>query len=162
MWPRSTVLSLLVQLGQLPRRCTISQTVTLRLAVKTDDPRPIFKQIADHVSVCVASGELQPGDKLPSVRALAVQLSVNPNTVSKAYAELASIGLVDSRQGLGLFIAEPKQRLSTSERKRQLKSAVQNCVNDVLHLHFSDEEIIRELTNHLREVRTLTRAGGQK
>jgi GntR family transcriptional regulator len=143
-------------------RCAISRTATLRLVVKTDDPRPIFKQIVDHVSVCIASGELQPGDKLPSVRALAIQLSVNPNTVSKSYAELATIGLVDSRQGLGLFIATPKQRLSTSERKRQLNMAIQNCVNDVLHLHFSDEEIIQELTKHLREVRTLVKAGGQK
>ena len=87
---------------------------------------------------------------------------MNPNTVSKSYAELATIGLVDSRQGLGLFIAAPKHLLSTSERKRQLKLAVQNCVNDVLHLHFSDEEIIRELTDHLREVRTVGKAGGQK
>lgn len=110
----------------------------------------------------MASGELKCGDKLPSVRALGMQLSINPNTVSKAYAELNSLGLLDSRQGLGLYISAPKLLLSRSERNRRLTQAVQRCVNDVLHLHFSDEEIQKAMKTCLLNVRSVPIAEGQK
>ena len=62
----------------------------LKLSIKTGDPRSIFKQIVDGISMAIAREELVEGDKLPSVRALAMQLTINPNTVARAYAELAS------------------------------------------------------------------------
>jgi GntR family transcriptional regulator len=126
---------------------------TVNISIRTGDPRPIFKQIFDGISMAIASGKLAPGDKLPSVRALGTQLNINPNTVAKAYTELTSQGLVDARQGLGLFVAEPKQMLSNSERHKRLGAAVQRCVNDVMHLQFSDQEILRTMENELLAVR---------
>jgi GntR family transcriptional regulator len=136
-------------------------TSTLKLAIRTDDPRPIFKQVVDGVSLAIAKGELVEGDKLPSVRALAIQLTVNPNTIAKAYSELTISGLVDARQGMGLFVSAPKQMLSKAERNKRLHQAIDRCVNDVMHLQFSDEEIVRTLANELSRIRSIPKAGGQ-
>lgn len=134
---------------------------TLKLAIRTDDPRPIFKQVVDGVSLAIAKGELVEGDKLPSVRALAIQLTVNPNTIAKAYSELTISGLVDARQGMGLFVSAPKQMLSKTERNKRLHQAIDRCVNDVMHLQFSDEEIVKTLANELSRIRSIPKAGGQ-
>ena len=133
-----------------------------KVTIKTDDPRPIFKQVVDAVSLAIARGDMVEGDKLPSVRALAMQLTVNPNTIAKAYAELTAQGLVDACQGLGLFISAPKQLLSREERSKRLRQAIQRLVNDVVHLHYSDEEIIRMLTAELSRIRSIPKAGGQE
>lgn len=131
----------------------------MNFQIKVGNPRPIFKQIVDSVGQAIVSGELTEGEQLPSVRALGMQLSINPNTVAKAYAELTSMGLVDARQGLGLFVSAPKQTLSNSERKKRLQSAVHHCINDVMHLHFSDEEILRAMKNNLATLRSVSKTG---
>jgi GntR family transcriptional regulator len=126
---------------------------SLNISIKTGDPRPIFKQIVDGISMAIATGALAPGDKLPSVRALGMQLDINPNTVAKAYMELTSQGLVDARQGLGLFASAPKHMLSKEERQKRLQTATKRCATDVMHLHFSDEEVLRSLDKELRSIR---------
>ncbi|MES2604428.1 MAG: GntR family transcriptional regulator [Pseudomonadota bacterium] len=132
----------------------------LKLSIRTGDPRAIFKQVVDAISLAIARNELEEGDKLPSVRALAMQLSVNPNTIAKAYAELTAQGLLDARQGLGLFISAPKQLLSREERSKRLRAAVQRLVNDVAHLHYSDDEVLRMLATELGRIRTVSKTGG--
>lgn len=119
------------------------------IKVVTGDPRPIFRQIVDGVRRKVAIGELPPGSKLPSVRALAMQLTVNTNTVAKAYAELTSDGLIESRKGVGVFVCEPRQRLSLSERRRRLDDAVQQFVGSVISLGFDSEKILDRLASEL-------------
>ena len=109
--------------------------------------------------MAIASGELVQGNKLPSVRALAMRLSVNPNTIAKAYNELTNLGLVDARQGLGLFVSIPKQLLSNSERKKRLQQAIERCISDVMHLSYSDDEIIRELRAELKQLRKVPKVG---
>lgn len=126
---------------------------SINISIKTGDPRPIFKQIVDGISMAIATGALAPGDKLPSVRALGIQLNINPNTVAKAYTELTSQGLVDARQGLGLFASAPKHMLSKEERQKRLQNATRRCATDVMHLHFSDEEVLRSLDKELRNIR---------
>lgn len=113
----------------------------LMLQVATGDPRPIGRQIVDGVRLMIATGELAHGDQLPSVRGLAQQLMVNPNTVAKAYAELTTEGWLDARQGTGLFVAAPRQRLSNAERRRRLDDAVGRFVNDVVPLGFPPDEV---------------------
>lgn len=137
----------------------MSGTATLRITIKTGDPRPIFKQIVDSIGMAIAGGELAEGDKLPSVRALAIRLSVNPNTVAKAYNELTNLGLVDARQGLGLFVSVPKQLLSNPERRKRLQQAIERCLGDVMHLNFSDEEIIAAFRQELEGLRKVPKAG---
>jgi GntR family transcriptional regulator len=119
------------------------------LQIVTGDPRPIIRQITDGVKRLVAGGELQAGDALPSVRGLAQQLSINPNTVAKAYAELTAEGWLLSRAGLGLFVAEQRQRLSDAERARRLDEAVDRFVGDVIGLDYPAETVLGRVTDEL-------------
>lgn len=122
------------------------------IKVVTGDPRPIFRQIVDGVRRKVATGELPPGSKLPSVRVLAMQLTVNTNTVAKAYGELTRDGLIESRQGVGVFVREPKQRLSLPERRRRLDDAVQQFVGSVISLGFDSKKILDRLASELEPI----------
>ncbi|NII11058.1 GntR family transcriptional regulator [Oleiagrimonas sp. C23AA] len=119
------------------------------LRLSAADPRPITKQIIDGVRRLIASGELHAGDQLPSVRGLAKQLTVNPNTIAKAYGELVSQGWLDSRQGLGLFVAAPRQRLSEAERKRRLQLAIDAFVAEVVGLDYSMQDVLKRIETEL-------------
>ena len=122
----------------------------LMLQIATGDQRSISKQIVDGIRLQIASGELPHGAQLPSVRGLAAQLLINPNTVAKAYAELTAEGWLEARQGLGLFVAPQRQRLSDEERERRLTDAVQRFVNDVIGLDYSTKEVTTRLERELR------------
>ena len=119
----------------------MARTQALMIQIATGDPRPIGKQIVDAVRMKIATAELTPGGQLPSVRGLAQQLGINPNTVAKAYAELTTEGWLESRQGLGLFVAAPRQRLSDGERERRLDDAIARFLNDVVVLDYPPEEV---------------------
>jgi GntR family transcriptional regulator len=119
------------------------------LQIVTGDPRPIARQITDGVKRQIAGGELRAGDALPSVRGLATQLSINPNTVAKAYAELTAEGWLLSRAGMGLFVAEQRQRLSDSERARRLDEAVDRFVGDVIGLDYPSDAILDRVAGEL-------------
>lgn len=128
----------------------MARTRPLMIQIATGDARSIGRQIVDAVRMQIATGELQAGDQLPSVRGLAQQLTVNPNTVAKAYAELTTEGWVDSRQGLGLFVAPPRQRLSDAERERRFDEAVQRFVHDVVPLNATIEEVHERMDAEFR------------
>ena len=91
-------------------------------------PTPIYAQIADRIRVAVASGELAAGDGLPSVRALATRLRVNPATVVQAYRELERDRLVEMRQGAGTYVTE----VATETRRRDRAAAAQRAVRQML------------------------------
>src|SRR5277367_3752795 len=81
---------------------------------------PVYRQIIDQVLGSIAAGSLKAGDQLPTVRQLAVDLSVNPNTVVRAYRELEIRGVLDTQQGTGTFISARKTKPSDAERTRRL------------------------------------------
>lgn len=123
------------------------------IQIATGDPRPIFRQIVDQVRLQIATGELVPGSKLPSVRGLALQLRVNVNTVAKAYNELTAEGVLESQKGVGVFIREPRQRLSEDERERRLEEAVQQFVAAVLPLGFDAATLLERVGEGLEGLR---------
>ena len=128
----------------------MARSKALMIQIATGDPRSINRQIVDAVRMKVATGDLEAGDQLPSVRGLAQQLMVNPNTVAKAYAELATEGWLESRQGLGLYVAPQRQRLSDTERERRLDEAVQRFVHDILPLDLPARQVKERLAEELR------------
>jgi GntR family transcriptional regulator len=132
----------------------MNRRAPLMLQIVTGDPRPIIRQITDGIKRLVAGGELQPGDALPSVRGLAQQLSINPNTVAKAYAELTGEGWLLSRAGLGLYVAEQRQRLSDAERGRRLDEAVDRFVGDVIGLDYPSDTILDRIAGELSHYAT--------
>jgi len=132
----------------------MSKSSVIKIKVVTGDIRPIFKQIVDGIRLEIATGKLSPGSKLPSYRGLAMQLMINPNTVAKAYAELSSQGLIESKKGLGIFVSENRQSLSDDEREQKLAKAVNVFINETVHLNYSEDEIVTEIKNKLKEIKT--------
>lgn len=127
----------------------MSRRSPLMLQIATGDPRPIHRQIVDGVRRLIASGELTLGANLPSVRGLALQLGINPNTVAKAYSELTAEGWLDARAGLGLFVAAPRQRLSEEERARRLDEALTRFVGDVIALDYPAGVVLERVAGEL-------------
>ena len=127
----------------------MSRRIPLMLQIVTGDSRPINRQIVDGVRRLIASGELPVGAALPSVRGLAQQLTINPNTVAKAYSELTTEGWLDARAGLGLFVAIPRQRLSDDERARRLDEAVQRFAGDVIGLDYPAATVLDRVAAEL-------------
>lgn len=127
----------------------MSRTVPVLLQISPVDPRPITRQITDGIRLQIASGELPVGSQLPSVRGLALQLTINPKTVARAYTDLTNEGWLDSRQGLGLFVATPRQRLSETERERRLTLAVEAFVAEVVGLGFPLEHVLDQVGDTL-------------
>src|SRR5271165_6693835 len=80
---------------------------------------PVYRQLIDQVQAAIASGVMRPGDQLPTVRLVAVELAINPNTVLRAYRELEIRGVLDTQQGTGTFIADRPVEPSTEDRNRK-------------------------------------------
>jgi GntR family transcriptional regulator len=89
---------------------------------------PVYRQLIDQVTGGMAAGALAAGDQLPTVRQVAVDLSINPNTVSRAYRELEIRGILDTQQGTGTFISRQKVKRDDAERQRQLAQLVAEFV----------------------------------
>ncbi|MHB9002155.1 MAG: GntR family transcriptional regulator [Thermoanaerobaculia bacterium] len=103
---------------------------------------PFYRQIIEQVLLATADGRLAPGVQLPTVRQLAVDLSVNLNTVAKAYREMEIRGIVESQQGTGTFIAARKSGARTRERKKALQGLVDRTVAIATSKGFSLDELI--------------------
>lgn len=106
---------------------------------------PVYRQIIDQVRGGIASGLLAAGDQLPTVRQLAVDLAINPNTVVRAYRELEFGGLIETHQGTGTFISAQKMKRADAERERQLAQIVADCVSRAGAAGFTVDELIDEL-----------------
>jgi GntR family transcriptional regulator len=106
---------------------------------------PVYRQIIDQVRGGIASGSLAVGDQLPTVRQLAVDLSINPNTVVRAYRELELGGLLETHQGTGTFISAQKMKGGGAERGRQLSQIVGDCVARAGAAGFTVEDLMEQL-----------------
>lgn len=106
---------------------------------------PVYRQIMDQVSGGIAAGALVGGDQLPTVRQLAVDLSVNPNTVIRAYRELEIRGLLETQQGTGTFIGHQKMEPDNTERQRRLGQLAGECMARAGAAGFTVEELIEQL-----------------
>ncbi len=106
---------------------------------------PVYRQLIDQVRSGIASRSLTPGDQLPTVRQLAVDLAINPNTVMRAYRELELGGLLETHQGTGTFIANKKLEKNSTERERQLVQMAGECAARAGAAGFTVEDLIDRL-----------------
>ena len=104
---------------------------------------PIYRQIVQQVRQGAASGQLKPGEQLPSVRELSRILVVNPNTIARAYVELEREGILNNQPGRGVFVAEPRAQLAKEVRRRRLIELVDKFLTEAVHLGFSEAEVQR-------------------
>jgi GntR family transcriptional regulator len=116
----------------------------LDITISLTDGVTIYRQIVNQVKYLVASGLLQPGDELPPIRTLALQLKVTPNTIVKAYGELESSGVIHKRQGSGTFVSEGRARqVALRERRRVIEQRIDALLAEAHQLNFTAEEILR-------------------
>jgi GntR family transcriptional regulator len=110
---------------------------------------PIYRQLIDQVRAGMASGTLSAGDQLPTVRQLAVDLAINPNTVMRAYRELELGGLLETQQGTGTFISDKKLEKKSAERDRQLGQLAAEFAARAGAAGFTVEELLGRLSELL-------------
>ncbi|MDN5294172.1 MAG: GntR family transcriptional regulator [Eubacteriales bacterium] len=111
---------------------------------------PIYLQIINQVKKAAATGLLKPGDRLPSVRDLATELTVNPNTIAKAYHELEREGIIYTERGKGTFLAPREPKLLPEERRKMLEKLIDALLVEAHHLRFTKDEV-REIINRRLE-----------
>ena len=122
------------------------------LQVDQRDATPIYSQIDRGLRAAIAAGRLKVGDQLPTVRQLAVDLSVNANTVARVYADLERQGVIETRRGVGSFIsASTAKARPPSEHQRRLKAFVTRVLADADAAGFSSDELISQLRMQQKE-----------
>jgi DNA-binding transcriptional regulator YhcF (GntR family) len=122
---------------------------TPRFAIDLHSGVPVYRQLIDQVRGGIASGALAAGDQLPTVRQLAVDLAINPNTVMRAYRELELGGLLETHQGTGTFISSKKVERKSAERDRQLVQMAGEFAARAGAAGFSLEDLIDRLRDLL-------------
>ena len=111
---------------------------------------PIYSQVVDQIKALVASRALRPGDRLPSVRDLAVALRVNRNTAARAYQMLEIERVIETRRGDGSFIAATPPVWSLEERRRRLESVLDRAIVEAFHLGIPFEEAAKLLGERMQ------------
>jgi GntR family transcriptional regulator len=122
------------------------------VSVDNRDRTPIYAQLERGLRAAIATGRLRPGDQLPTVRQLAVDLSVNANTVARVYVELERAGVLETRRGVGSFVrATPAQAHPPRERDRRLRAFVTRILADADAAGFTVDEVMAALAAHRKE-----------
>lgn len=116
---------------------------------------PFHRQIVDQIRYGIASERLLPGEQLPTVREMAVQLEINPNTVRKAYSELEILGILDTQQGTGTFVGHQQVEISDAEKHRMLCQICDELVARGHQYNLTLKEIVENLQGRLKD-------GGEK
>ena len=112
-----------------------------------DSGVPVYRQLIDQVTGALASGSLAAGNQLPTVRQVAVDLAINPNTVMRAYRELEIRGILETQQGTGTFISRQKPKRPDVERQRQLSQLVSDFLSRAGSAGFTVEELLEQIND---------------
>jgi GntR family transcriptional regulator len=119
--------------------------------VDTKHPTPLYHQLERSIRFAIATGKLGVGDKLPTVRQLAVDLRINANTVAKVYTELERSGVVETRRGVGTFVtARPNEAANRRDREKRLREFADHFVAETHKQGFSIEDVIEHLEKRRR------------
>ncbi len=118
-----------------------------RFEIQLDDRSgvPFYRQVIDQVLLGIADRRLEPGDRLPTVRSLAVELAVNPNTIAKAYRELELVGVLETQQGSGTFVPSRRPKEPELERRRALDRLCGDLVAAAAKFGFALDDVIENL-----------------
>ncbi|QED48748.1 GntR family transcriptional regulator [Cytobacillus dafuensis] len=111
--------------------------------------KPIYMQIVDKINQQIIRGDLLPGNKLPSVREMAIQTGVNPNTIQRTYSELERMEIVETRRGQGTFVTENDNLIKELKVRLQME-IIEAFFNNMKELGFSDEEMLSGLEFYIK------------
>ncbi|HCO93475.1 MAG TPA: GntR family transcriptional regulator [Phycisphaerales bacterium] len=122
----------------------------MQIRIDNSSNRPVYQQIIDQVKRDIALGRLIKDDKLPTVRELAAQLAINPNTIAKAYRQMEGEGIIVTRPGAGAFVANLDSSLSRVVRKKLLSDVLERIAVEAYHMQI-DRQTLLELFNNAAE-----------
>lgn len=120
------------------------------LRIDSTNGVPLYLQIAKEVKHSIAIGSLKPGEQIPSVREIALQITVNPNTVAKAYRELEARGIVETRRGTGTFVSETTVDVTEEERQKIIGELIDRAIDEARHLQMNEDEMTRLLMERVQ------------
>jgi GntR family transcriptional regulator len=112
---------------------------------------PIYQQLTEQICSGIARGRLSPNERLPSVREMSQTLVVNPNTVARAYTELEREGVLYTRPGMGVFVADARKPLPKSERRERLLGTLDHVLVDAVRFGFAAEELIELVEERVKQ-----------
>ncbi len=135
--------------------CTIFTStvneVPVEFSVDPSSRLPICRQLSQQIREAVARGTLSAHERLPSVRELSRSVVVNPNTVARVYSDLEREGILNTRPGLGVFVAQPGNDLSRKVRKERLQKAANRFLTEAVHLGFTEDEVTTLVRERARQ-----------
>src|SRR3954447_17487921 len=124
--------------------------------------KPIYLQLVDQIKAAAASGALQTGEALPSIRPLAEELRVNRNTIAKAYTELESLGVVETQPGRGCFLRENHAALRKDVRRKLLMEEIDQAIVQAHHLQVPEDEFLEIVRQRLTVLNDKRRANDEQ
>ncbi len=124
--------------------------------------KPVYLQVVDQIKSAAASGVLQSGESLPSIRPLAEQLRINRNTVSKAYAELESQGIIETVAGKGCFVTENNSPYKKQVREKMLSDEIDAAIVQAHHLQVDEEEFLNLVKERLGTFKQRNKSNGER
>ena len=113
----------------------------MEFRIEPGSRQAIYRQLSEQIREAIATGRLAEGEKLPSVRELSRTLVVNPNTIARVYTELERDGVLNTRPGLGVFVARLRQELTKKARQQRLTRHVDALLTEAVHLGFAPEDV---------------------
>ena len=130
------------------------QASTMKFTLDPKSGVPFYKQIILQIEMAIADGRLSAGSKLPTVRSLAVELQINPNTVARAYSELEIRQILATQQGTGTFVGSRKVEIPDIEREKVLSELVREFVSKLSSYGFAMREVVSYLEELTRQEET--------
>ena len=115
------------------------------ITIDPAEPTPIYVQLERAIRAAIATGRLEAGGQLPTVRQLAVELKLNANTVARVYAELERAGVVETRRGIGIFVSASQPEAPRAGRDQELRSMTLRWMEEAAARGFTTEEVLRQL-----------------
>ena len=123
----------------------------MTFAIDSKSGVPLYRQVIEQVKVGISRGRLGPGDQLPTVRQLAVDLSINPNTVIRAYRELEIEGVLESHQGSGTFVSTKEPEVDDMEKQRMLDQILSNMLARASNYGLTLDDVLEGLRQRKEE-----------
>ena len=114
----------------------------MRIRIDNASGRPVYQQIINHIKRDIALGRLDIDEQLPTVRQLAAQLAINPNTIAKAYRQLEQEGIIVTKPGAGAFVANLDSNLSKAVRKKIVTEEIERIVVDAFHMQIDKQNLV--------------------
>ncbi len=128
-----------------------SHEEAINFTLDPENGTPIYRQIIQQIEYAILSGRMQPGDRLPTIRSLAVELKTNPNTIAKAYGELEIRGILATQVGSGTYISDKKPVMEDDSLNRKIREVLARFVNEMRDLGVDNRELIKLIESFIKE-----------